>query len=272
MSLAKDYFLLYHGINDIEQTTTYGTNENKDENSFFDIASLILSTNKKAYEKYSTLENFQKLVSQITNKEVKSIDDLYQLQFCLISAIKDDTKTSHIQAMHTSFEYLNKEKIIGNFEYNKLISLFDPNQLNLADEDSFNEFDDERNEEKKPFNEAKLELETTLNELEELFTTKDFIDELKEAKTYLNNQKFSIGITGVMNAGKSTMLNALMGQELLGSAVVPETANLTIVKHGKPSAKVFYWNKEEWNKIEKTAESIESIKEFVKETKKVFWK
>jgi len=270
LSLAKDYFLLYHGINDIEQTTTYGTNENKDEDSFFDIASLILSTNKKAYEKYSTLENFQKLVSQVTNKEVKSVDDLYQLQFCLIDAIKDDTKNSHIQAMHSSFKYLNKEKIIGSFEYNKLVSLFDPNELNLADEDSFNDFDDENNEEKKPFNEAKIELETTINELEDLFTTKDFIDELKEAQTYLNNQKFSIGITGVMNAGKSTMLNALMGQELLGSAVVPETANLTIVKHGKPSANVFYWNKDEWNRIEKTAESIESIKEFVDETKKMF--
>ncbi len=270
LSLAKDYFLLYHGINDIEQTTTYGTNEKKDENSFFDIASLILSTNKKAYEKYSTLENFQKLVSQVTNKEVKSVDDLYQLQFCLIDAIKDDTKNSHIKTMHNSFKYLNKEKIIGSFEYNKLVSLFDPNELNLAEEDSFNDFDNEKTYEKKPFNEAKLELDTTINELEELFATKDFIDELKEAKTYLNNQKFSIGITGVMNAGKSTMLNALMGQELLGSAVVPETANLTIVKHGKPSANVFYWNKNEWDRIEKTAESIESIKEFVNETKKIF--
>ena len=65
----------------------------------------------------------------------------------------------------------------------------------------------------------------------------------------MNNQKFSIGITGVMNAGKSTMLNALMGKEILGSAVVPETANLTIVKHNPTdNAKVFYWNKKEWKK------------------------
>ena len=46
-----------------------------------------------------------------------------------------------------------------------------------------------------------------------------------------------------MNAGKSTMLNALMGREILGSAVVPETANLTIVKHNvTENAKVYYWN------------------------------
>ncbi|MEZ4693446.1 MAG: dynamin family protein [Aliarcobacter sp.] len=43
-----------------------------------------------------------------------------------------------------------------------------------------------------------------------------------------------------MNAGKSTMLNALMGKEILGSAVVPETANLTIVKHNTTdTAKVY---------------------------------
>ena len=73
-----------------------------------------------------------------------------------------------------------------------------------------------------------------------------------------------------MNAGKSTMLNALMGKEILGSAVVPETANLTIVKHGTPEANVFYWNKEEWNRIEQSGKQLESIKEFVHETKKIF--
>ena len=56
----------------------------------------------------------------------------------------------------------------------------------------------------------------------------------------MNNQKFSIGITGVMNAGKSTMLNALMGKEILGSVVVPETANLTIVKHNQLIVQKFF--------------------------------
>lgn len=269
MSLEKDYFLLYHGINDIEQTSTYGTNENKDKDEFFDIASLVLSATRRDYEKFITLDSFKKLVSKITNKEVKNLDELYQLQFCLIDAIENDSRNCNIERMHESFEYLKNENIIGQFEYNKLISLFDPKELASCD-DEIDVEDELKVDEKKPFKEAKNELDDLILELKSIFITDDFKKELEETSNYLSNQKFSIGITGVMNAGKSTMLNALMGQEILGSAVVPETANLTIVKHGKPSAKVFYWNKEEWRKIEQSANEIKSIKDFVDETKKVF--
>jgi len=269
LSLASDYFLLYHGISDIEQTATYGTNENKDKDEFFDIASLVLCATRKDYEKFITLDSFKKLISTITNKNVTSLDELYQLQFCLIDAIENDTRNCHIEKMHESFEYLKKEQIIGHFEYNKLISLFDPEELASCDDEIALE-DEFEVEEKRPFKEAKNYLEEIISELQDIFITEDFKKELFETQNYLNNQKFSIGITGVMNAGKSTMLNALMGQEILGSAVVPETANLTIVKHGKPEAKVFYWNKNEWGKIEQSSNQIESIKEFVDETKKIF--
>ncbi|WP_321470001.1 dynamin family protein [Halarcobacter sp.] len=269
MSLASDYFLLYHGISDIEQTTTYGTNENKDKDEFFDIASLVLCATRKDYEKFITLESFKNLTSQITNKTVNNLDELYQLQFCLIDSIENDTRNCNIEKMHESFEYLKNEHIIGHFEYNKLISLFDPEELASCDDEIAVE-DELQVDEKRPFREAKAYLEELITELQEIFITEDFKKELTNTKNYLENQKFSIGITGVMNAGKSTMLNALMGQEILGSAVVPETANLTIVKHGKPEAKVFYWNKEEWKKIEQSSNQIESIKEFVDETKKIF--
>lgn len=270
MGLVTDYFLLYHGINNIEKTTTYGTSDNKDKDDFFDIASLVLCSNRKNYERFITLNSFKNLVSEITNKEVKNLDDLYQLQYCLVEAIQEDVKNTHIEKMHNSFYFLNKEKIIGDFEYNKLTSLFDPEELDIC-ENPYNEYEENEGQDKnKPFKEAKTDLENTINDLKELFKTDDFKDELIDTKNYLNNQKFSIGITGVMNAGKSTMLNALMGKEILGSAVVPETANLTIVKHGKPQAKVFYWNKSEWNRIEQSSQNIESIKEFVEETKKIF--
>ena len=268
MSLANDYFLLYHGIH-IEQTTTYGTTQNKDKDDFFDIASLVLCATRKDYERYITLDSFKKLVSKITNKEVKNLDELHQLQYCIIDSIKNDTKNTQLEKMHESFEYLKKENIIEASDYKKLISLFDPEELTTSD-DEVDVEDELVIEDKKPFKEAKSDLDDLINDLQEIFNSNDFKDELTETSNYLDNQKFSIGITGVMNAGKSTMLNALMGQEILGSAVVPETANLTIVKHGKPEANVFYWNKNEWDRIENTANEIDSIRDFVNETKTIF--
>ena len=125
--------------------------------------------------------------------------------------------------------------------------------------------------EKSSFKELKIAIEDLISELQSSITNEEILNEIKTTQSYLNTQKFSIGITGVMNAGKSTMLNALMGREILGSAVVPETANLTIVKHNPTdNAKVYYWNQQEWDRIVKSAEQLESMREFVNETNKIF--
>ncbi|ADG94317.1 Dynamin family protein [Arcobacter nitrofigilis DSM 7299] len=267
MSLVNDYFLLYHGKN-CEQKITYGTDHYKNRDEFFEVAALVLAPTRKDYEKYITLDSFKKLITHVTNKKVKSLDDLNQLQYCIIDSIENDTQNCQIEKLHESLEYLKKERILDSSNFNKLISLFDPNELGLCDEDSKDEHI--QIDESKSFKEIKIDFENLIIELEEIFQSQEYKEELKSTKEYLENQKFSIGITGVMNAGKSTMLNALMGKEILGSAVVPETANLTIVKHGIPEANVFYWNKEEWNRIEQSGKQLESIKEFVNETKKIF--
>ena len=267
MGLSNDYFLLYHGKN-IEQTSTYETADYKNTEDFFDISALILSANRKDYEKFIQLDSFKTLLSLITRREIKSLDDLHQCQYCLLQSIQNDTQKEHIDKLHSAFEYLKNEKIINEANYNKLISLFDPEELGVCDEIDVS--DDIIIEENLSFQDNKILIEDLITELNDVFSSKDLKNELTDSFTYLNNQKFSIGITGVMNAGKSTMLNALMGQEILGSAVVPETANLTIVKYGKPSAKVFYWNKKEWAKIEKSAQEIASIKDFINETHKIF--
>lgn len=67
----------------------------------------------------------------------------------------------------------------------------------------------------------------------------------------LQTQKFSLGITGVLSAGKSTFLNALLGQEVLGTSTIPETANLTILKYAQePYAQITFWNTKEWEEIQ----------------------
>ena len=87
----------------------------------------------------------------------------------------------------------------------------------------------------------------------------------------LENESLCIAITGVLNAGKSTFLNALLSQELLGSSNVPETANLTILRYGKEvSARVHFWSKEQWADLESSSTYDEQLRTFVTECKTHF--
>ncbi|AXH10625.1 ATP-binding protein [Malaciobacter halophilus] len=264
MNLANDYFLLYHGIQIKKEIYHEITKSNEAE--FFEIAALILSATRKNYEKYLPLKSFKDICKYVTKDLPTNLNELYQLQFNIVEIISKQNNHDDIKLLHNAFEYLKSQEIITIADNEKLISLFDPTEITVTKKESDIFVDNNLS-----FKEHKDEIFNTINELKEIFTKQNLKEELDETINYVNTQKFSIGITGVMNAGKSTMLNALMGKEILGSAVVPETANLTIVKYNKtPSANVFYWNKQEWNRIENSAKEIESIKEFVEETKTLF--
>ena len=73
----------------------------KDE--FFDVAALALCATRKNYEKFITLDSFKQLITHVTLKEVKNLEDLHQFQHCLVEAIKHDTKKSHLEELHSAF-------------------------------------------------------------------------------------------------------------------------------------------------------------------------
>ncbi|MDN5054301.1 dynamin family protein [Aliarcobacter butzleri] len=270
MSLVNDYFLLYHGITFEQNLDTEEIDTILNEDTFT-IFALILSATRKNCDKYLPLTSFKTLCQQINVKSPSNITELNHLQHNIVDTISRNKTKSNITILHSSFEYLKNENILNNEHYNKLLSLFDLKELNVTEEQnhiSVQKIDDEH---KSSFKDLKHNLENIINELKTDLTNKEILAELENTHNYLNNQKFSIGITGVMNAGKSTMLNALMGREILGSAVVPETANLTIVKHNPTdNAKVYYWNEQEWDRIKKSASQLESMKNFVEETNKIF--
>ncbi len=266
MNLVNDYFLLYHGIT-FEQNTEVAEIETKVNDDAFSIFALILSTTRKESTRFLVLDSFKDLCTRL-NVEVPHNDtDLHHLQHSILDSITLHKSKSFLHTLHQSFEYLHDEKILNSENYHKLISLFDHQEIEATE----NEISDNvSKKEKSSFKVLKLAIENIINELNESVSPK-IKEELSETSNYIENQKFSIGITGVMNAGKSTMLNALMGKEILGSAVVPETANLTIVKHNvTENAKVFYWNEKEWNKIIKSSEQLDSMKDFVNETNSIF--
>ncbi len=63
-----------------------------------------------------------------------------------------------------------------------------------------------------------------------------------------------IALVGAIKAGKSTLINALLGYEYASTRVTPETAALTKFRKGKENyVKVQFYRNDEWDKLYKSA-------------------
>ena len=263
MQIQNDYFLLYHGKNAIEIESVV---LNSISNEYYPILSLILTLKKNNFTKIIKLKHFKELLKFIYPKEIATLEDIYPIQQAVFSYLYDDEISYTFDDVVRHIKYLHTQEILPLDNYKKLISLFE-NSLEIENDKTITHISQI---DTMTFKEAKEFLLENIEQLKRLFSTDSIKQELVTLKNYLNNQIFSVGITGVINSGKSTMLNALIGKEILGSSVVPETANLTILKYGQASARVFYWNKAEWENIIHGAKSIESMKNFVEQTEDKF--
>lgn len=73
---------------------------------------------------------------------------------------------------------------------------------------------------------------------------------IKPAREKFNELNFNVAVAGVVNAGKSTLLNALLDKRVLGASNVPETANLTFLKFAeRPSAKINFYDENELKEL-----------------------
>lgn len=67
-------------------------------------------------------------------------------------------------------------------------------------------------------------------------------EKVKQLARKLSNREFLIAFCGHFSAGKSTMINQVVGENLLPSSPIPTSANLVRVKAGEEYAKVFFKN------------------------------
>lgn len=67
-------------------------------------------------------------------------------------------------------------------------------------------------------------------------------EKIKQLAQKLKNREYMIAFCGHFSAGKSTMINRLVGENLLPSSPIPTSANLVKVKAGEEYAKVFFKN------------------------------
>ncbi|QJW47572.1 Dynamin family protein [bacterium BFN5] len=67
-------------------------------------------------------------------------------------------------------------------------------------------------------------------------------EKVKQLAGKLVNEEFAIAFCGHFSAGKSTIINRLVGENLLPSSPIPTSANLVKVRAGEEYAKVFFKN------------------------------
>ena len=125
MRLNKNYFLLYHGINLDRDNPIYIDAKINDE-TFFELAALLLAINQKNFEKIKLLKSFNDLILLFTSKKIETMDAMHHLQYSIIEHFIESRSMLNIQHLHLSFNYLLEEKILKQQEHDKLISLFDP--------------------------------------------------------------------------------------------------------------------------------------------------
>lgn len=215
----------------------------KDKNAL-DVSELaiILSTNKDNYERYFLLKEFGEIFQKISLRA--DIFNVQEAQICVINLLKKGflDKEELIKAL----KILNKiTNITFVIEYLKQLDTPTINQKALA-QASFKELDA-----------INLELQT-------LCENEDDKKRLKKSLDKFKNLHFSIAITGVMNAGKSSLLNALLKKPILGVSNIPETANLTLLKYGKSQkAKIYFWSEKEWQNILSSSKFSSELKLFI---------
>jgi predicted GTPase len=276
MHIINDFFLLiweedakqmFSSMGDIDGYLNSAMNLNNE--AFCDYTSIILSVKPLNITKFSQIKEAReamKFLAGLNEWDKKRVQYMQkELLFFLLS--KGNIKLN--KEIQKRFDTLRKENIIGYEKARQLISL-----LALIEE---------KKETLKPIHVLKAEkgsnfyessinaLYSAIENLKQGIEDESLRHRLEVIPEKLKDEKFSIGITGVMNAGKSTMLNALLGKEVLGTSVIPETANLSIIKYAKKqSARVNFWNELEWKNIEDSAQILASMKPFVDETKKSF--
>lgn len=59
---------------------------------------------------------------------------------------------------------------------------------------------------------------------------KEYADSLKTSREHMKNRVFSVGVMGEFRRGKSTVINALLGRDIVPSDIVPTSATLNYIR------------------------------------------
>jgi len=234
--MINSYFLLYHSTSFVDGDKKLLLNT-QDEN-FDEISALILSIKLQKLDYFLELEEFKKLSKKIIINGFLDASTLYEFCYIVLTRVKNQPNLAPLYIK--VFNYLFSQSLITKEENEKLLTVFEPLTIDVKS----------IKKEKNNFIKNKKAILDLIDKVKELFESEVLIQNLQNINDYMQKRVFSIGITGVMNVGKSTFINSLLGSELLGSSVIAETANLSVIKYSKEAyTKVRFFNIAEFDEI-----------------------
>jgi GTPase SAR1 family protein len=151
----------------------------------------------------------------------------------------------------TPSDYAIFEREFANFEEEYKKNLGDGNSRIIF------KLDKELSDISDKYREKIKNLSTSFDKIKKLFPDKErqevFKKHEKAISVYednLENRVIQVAVVGAVKAGKSTLMNAILGDEIAPFKVTPETAVLTIFKASdKNYVKVFFYSENQWEAI-----------------------
>jgi|GEM_PF-377109 len=289
MDLANSYFLITSDKNlsndkkaRLEEIAGRVFETAKGKIDFFlDSFSILLATNENNIDEFNELDSSKSIYKEIDlDSEKFDLNSLTELKVVALAVAielinQKCFSQSEIDLVNQNITNLKDVGFLERIKFLKLKTLVnnllpkEKKELKVNIEEAKKADINERD--RAIYNAKVSKLLEVIEKISTKIEAKELRARLEAIPNRLKNSKFSIGITGVMNAGKSTMLNAMLKKDILGTSVIPETANLSIIKYSKEEfAKVFFWRSSEWAKIKESGSLDENIKEFVSDTEEVF--
>ena len=202
---------------------------------------ILLACNALNYDRFIAISEFRQILHSLGLRA-----DVYSVQTAQIGAINAlrSSKISKNKVIR-ALKRLENENIINEAEFINL-DFF----LNSISQDSIKADVETKIKQVDVFHEKIDKLNAICERICSLGGSEISIGKAKAARQKIEELKFNIVVTGVVNAGKSTLLNALLNAKILGTSNVPETINLSILKFAsEPYAKVNFWSKSELKEL-----------------------
>ena len=204
---------------------------------------VLLAADAENFDRFMALKEFRDILHALGLKA-----DIYSLQCAQLGAI-NALKSAKISKskLIAALEILQTENIISAAHFSRLAAFL---QTLGADLPSQNEQEGANFKKSDVFHQKIDALNDICERILSLNPGANVANAATKARQKARELEFNVALTGVINAGKSTLLNALLGKKILGASNVPETVNLTVLKYApEPFARVNFWSEAELKEL-----------------------